>query len=125
MQGDQVFMPATLYVPTPLRKLTNGQSKVLLPANNVAELLDTANVAFPGFRDRVLDSDGEIKRFVNVFVNGVDVRSLQGKATPVRDGDEVSVIPAMAGGSAASDELTGNGLSVSLGFPKPSRRLFF
>ncbi len=94
-------MPATLYVPTPLRKLTNGQSKVLLPAtNNVAALLDIANTAFPGFRDRVLDSDGEIKRFVNVFVNGVDVRTLQGKSTPVHDGDEVSVIPAMAGGSA-------------------------
>ncbi len=93
-------MPATLYVPTPLRKLTNGQSKVQFTATNVADLLDTANNQFPGLRDRVLDSDGEIKRFVNVFVNGVDVRTLQGKATPVHDGDEVSVIPAMAGGSA-------------------------
>ena len=92
-------MPATLYVPTPLRKLTNGQSKVQFTATNVAELLDTANTHFPGFGDHVLDSDGEIKRFINVFVNGVDVRSLQGKATPVHDGDEVSVIPAMAGGS--------------------------
>ncbi len=91
-------MSATLYVPTPLRKLTKGQSKIQFAATNVAELLDTANNQFPGFRDRVLDSDGEIKRFVNVFVNGVDVRTLQGKATPVRDGDEVSVIPAMAGG---------------------------
>jgi molybdopterin synthase sulfur carrier subunit len=92
-------MAATLYVPTPLRKLTNGKSKVKFSASSVDDIIARADVEFPGFRDRVLDSDGEIKRFVNVFVNGVDVRTLQGKATPVKDGDEVSVIPAMAGGS--------------------------
>ena len=63
------------------------------------DIITRADSEFPGFRERVLDSDGEIKRFVNVFVNGVDIRTLQGKATPVRDGDEVSVIPAMAGGA--------------------------
>lgn len=98
-------MSATLFVPTPLRKLTNGQSKVQFTATNISELLDTADTQFPGFRDRVLDSNGEIKRFINVFVNGVDVRTLQGKATPVHDGDQVSVIPAMAGGSASPDAL--------------------
>ncbi len=92
-------MAAILYVPTPLRKLTNGKSKVEFSASNVDDMIVRADVEFPGFRDRVMDSDGEIKRFVNVFVNGVDVRSLQGKATPVKDGDEVSVIPAMAGGA--------------------------
>jgi molybdopterin synthase sulfur carrier subunit len=92
-------MAATLYVPTPLRKLTNGKSKVEFSASNVDDIIARADVEFPGFRERVMDDDGEIKRFVNVFVNGVDVRTLQGKATPVKDGDEVSVIPAMAGGS--------------------------
>jgi molybdopterin synthase sulfur carrier subunit len=91
-------MAATLYVPTPLRKLTNGKSKVEFSASNVDDMIACADSEFPGFRDRVMDSDGEIKRFVIVFVNGVDVRALQGKATPVKDGDEVSVIPAMAGG---------------------------
>jgi sulfur-carrier protein len=91
-------MSATLYVPTPLRKLSNGQSKIQFDAANVAELIERAESKYPGFRERILDSDGEIKRFINVFVNGVDVRTLQGKATAVKDGDEVSVIPAMAGG---------------------------
>lgn len=93
-------MSATLYVPTPLRKLTNGQAKVQLSAANISEIIDRAESMYPGFRERVIGDDGEIKRFINVFVNGTDIRSLQGKATPVRDGDEVSVIPAMAGGRA-------------------------
>ncbi len=93
-------MAATLYVPTPLRKLTNGKSKVEFSASSVGDIIARADAEFPGFRDRVLDSDGEIKRFVNVFVNGVDVRTMQGKATPVKDGDQVSVIPAMAGGAS-------------------------
>ncbi len=92
-------MATTIFVPTPLRKLTNGQSKVQLTGANVADLIERAETQYPGFRERVLDGDGEVKRFINVFVNGVDIRTLQGKATPVKDGDEVSVIPAMAGGS--------------------------
>jgi molybdopterin synthase sulfur carrier subunit len=95
--GDQV--PATLYVPTPLRKLTGGKPKVVIAAATVAELIERMEVASPGFSERVLDSDGEIKRFINVFVNGTDVRTLQGKATPIKDNDEVSIIPAMAGGT--------------------------
>ena len=97
-------MAATLYVPTPLRKLTNGQSKVPVAATSIADLIERADAEFPGFRDRVLDADGEVKRFINVFVNGVDVRTLQGKATLVKDGDEVSVIPAMAGGCALESQ---------------------
>jgi molybdopterin synthase sulfur carrier subunit len=91
-------MSATLYVPTPLRKLTSGQSKVQLAATNIAEMIERADAQYPGFRARVLDDNGEVKRFINVFVNGVDIRTLQGKQTPIKEGDEVSVIPAMAGG---------------------------
>ena len=95
--GEKV--PATLYVPTPLRKLTGGKSKVIVAAATVAELIERMETENPGFSERVLDSDGEIKRFINVFINGTDVRTLQGKATPVKDDDEVSIIPAMAGGN--------------------------
>ena len=91
-------MAATLFVPTPLRKITNGQSKVEINPGNIAEIIERAEKQYPGFRARVIGEDGEIKRFINVFVNGTDIRTLQGKATPVKDGDEVSVIPAMAGG---------------------------
>ena len=91
-------MSATLYVPTPLRKLTSGQSKVQLAATNIAEMIERADAQYPGFRARVLDDNGEVKRFIKVFVNGVDIRTLQGKQTPIKEGDEVSVIPAMAGG---------------------------
>ncbi len=91
-------MPTTLFVPTPLRKLTGGKSKVEIHAANIAALIDHAEAQYPGFRERVLNNEGEIKTFINVFVNGVDIRTLQGKATPIREGDEVSVIPAMAGG---------------------------
>jgi thiosulfate/3-mercaptopyruvate sulfurtransferase len=91
-------MSATIFIPTPLRKITGGQTKIQIDASTLQEAIDRADAAYPGFRERVLDTDGEVKRFINVFVNGVDVRKLQGRATPVKDGDEVAVIPAMAGG---------------------------
>jgi molybdopterin synthase sulfur carrier subunit len=94
------MVSATLFVPTPLRKITEGKSKVTVEAATVIDVINRMETDYPGFRDRVLESDGEIKRFINVFVNGVDVRTLQGKGTPVKDNDEVAIIPAMAGGSA-------------------------
>ena len=91
-------MSATLFVPTPLRQVTRGQAKLQITAATLQEVIEHADEAYPGFRDRVLDGNGEIKRFINIFVNGVDVRKLEGRATRVQDGDEVAVIPAMAGG---------------------------
>ena len=88
----------TLFVPTPIRRLTGGKSKVQVQATTVSELITHAEKEYPGFRDRVIDADGHIKRFINIFVNGADIRTLQGQQTPVKDGDEVSVVPAMAGG---------------------------
>lgn len=90
---------ATVFVPTPMRKLTGGQGKIQIHANTLQEIIEHAEATYPGFRERVLDNQGEIKRFINVFVNGVDVRKLQGRATPVHEKDEVAVIPAMAGGA--------------------------
>ena len=91
---------ATVYVPTPLRRLTGGQSKVQVQGSTVAEIIENLEAAFPGFKDRLCDEQGEIKRFINVFVNGEEIRTLQGDQTPVADEDEVSIIPAMAGGTA-------------------------
>lgn len=91
-------MSATIFVPTPLRKITGGQGKIQVNASTLQEAIERAEATYPGFRERVLDADGEVKRFINVFVNGVDIRKLQGRETPVHDGDEVAVIPAMAGG---------------------------
>lgn len=88
----------TLYVPTPIRRLTGGKAKVQLAATNLQQVIEHAEKEYPGFRDRVLDGDGQVKRFINIFVNGVDIRTLQGQQTIVKDGDEVSVVPAMAGG---------------------------
>jgi thiosulfate/3-mercaptopyruvate sulfurtransferase len=84
--------------------VTNGQAKIQVAAATLQEAIDRAEENYPGFRERVLDNSGEIKRFINVFVNGVDVRKLQGRSTPVQDGDEVAVIPAMAGGSEHAPE---------------------
>lgn len=93
---------ATIFVPTPMRKLTGGQGKIQIHATTLLEAIEHADASYPGFRERVLDNEGEIKRFINVFVNGVDIRKLQGAETPVHDDDEVAVIPAMAGGVCAA-----------------------
>lgn len=89
---------ATVLVPSPLRRLTGGQSKVDVAAVDVGGLIQALNSDYPGVAEKLLDGSGEIKRFINVFVNDDEVRSLQGLATPVRDDDRVSIVPAMAGG---------------------------
>jgi len=85
-------------IPTPLRQYTGGEARVQGAGDSVAVVLDDLNARFPGIRDRICEANGEIRRFVNVFVNGENVRKLQGAATPVKSGDEVGIIPAMAGG---------------------------
>jgi sulfur-carrier protein len=90
-------MPSVL-IPTPLRKLTNDLELVQAAGSNVGELLDNLDRAFPGLKERVCDEQGNVRRFVNVFVNGEDIRFLEEKATPVKDADEVSIVPAIAGG---------------------------
>lgn len=90
-------MPSVL-IPTPLRKLTNDLDLVQATGSNVGELLDNLDRAFPGLKERVCDEQGNVRRFVNVFVNGEDIRFLEEKATPVKEADEVSIVPAIAGG---------------------------
>lgn len=91
-------MPVTVLIPTPLRKLTNDQETVSADGLSVGEVLDDLGRRFPGILERICDADGELRRFVNVYVNGEDVRFEGGKAAAVQDGDELSIVPAIAGG---------------------------
>lgn len=92
-------MTATVRVPTTLRTLTSGASEVQVDGSTVGEVFDALESAHPGFRERLLDDDGGLRRFVNVFVADDDVRFLQGMDTPVPDDSTVSIIPAVAGGA--------------------------
>jgi sulfur-carrier protein len=92
-------MPVTVRIPTTLRSLTGGNAEVQVDGTTVGEVLGNLDGAHPGFRDRLLDDDGGLRRFVNVFVADDDVRYLQGLETPVPEGETVAIIPAVAGGS--------------------------
>ncbi|NDC79398.1 MAG: MoaD/ThiS family protein, partial [Chitinophagia bacterium] len=85
-------------IPAPLRKLTNNQEEVPATGTNLGAILDELNRTYPGFGERILDEQGEIRRFVNIFVNDEDVRFLQERKTPVNDADVISIVPAIAGG---------------------------
>ena len=91
-------MSVIVRIPTTLRPVAGGQSEVKVEGATLAEVLDGLDAAHPGFRDRLLDDQGALRRFVNVFVADDDVRYLQGLDTPVTDGETVSIIPAVAGG---------------------------
>lgn len=85
-------------IPTPLRPLTKGQGEVEAAAASIVEMIETLNRAHPGLKDRLCDESGELRRFVNIYVNEEDIRFLKGKETSLKDGDEVSIVPAIAGG---------------------------
>ncbi len=86
-------------IPTPLRPLTKGQGEVETNAASVLDMIEALNTAHPGIKDRLCDDTGELRRFVNIYVNEEDIRFLKGKETSLKDGDEVSIVPAIAGGS--------------------------
>ena len=91
-------MAVTVHVPTPLRKLTGNQSEVQAEAATVAELVDNLESAHAGIKEKLLDESGDIRRYVNIYVNDEDIRFLDGKDTSLRDGDSVSIVPVIAGG---------------------------
>jgi len=91
-------MSVSVRIPTPLRKLTGGADEVAIEGANVGEVIENLEAAHPGLKERLCDDAGEIRRFVNVYVNDEDVRFLEGRATVLKDGDEVSIVPAIAGG---------------------------
>lgn len=109
-------MAVKVLIPTPLQKLTNGKAEVELPqipccaafkvettsldtnARNISGLIEELDTQYSGFKERICDENGKIRRFINIYVNGEDIRFLQGEATNVEDSAEVSIVPAIAGG---------------------------
>ena len=91
-------MAVIVRIPTPLQRLTNGQAEVQCEGTTVTELLNDLEKRYPGVKERICDEQGKLRRFVNVFVNEEDIRFMQGDQTAVKEGDEVSIIPAIAGG---------------------------
>jgi molybdopterin synthase sulfur carrier subunit len=89
---------SAVWIPQVLRSAVGGQKQVELSGGNVRELVDALVAKFPALRQQLLTEDGDLNRFVNVYVNGQDVRYLNGLDTPVADRDEVRLLPAMAGG---------------------------
>lgn len=85
-------------IPTPLRKLTNDLEIVQASGATIAEVFASLDLAFPGLKERICDDQGQVRRFVNVFVNDEDIRFLEESQTPVKDSDEISIVPAIAGG---------------------------
>ena len=92
-------MAVTVRIPTPLQRLTDGKGEVTCAGSTVTELLADLEKRYPGIKERICDEEGKLRRFVNVFVNEEDIRFLQGDQTAIKDGDDVSIIPAIAGGA--------------------------
>jgi len=78
--------------------MTNNLDTVHAEGSTISEVIDNLNLQFPGIKERLADDQGNLRRFVNIYINGEDVRFLEDKATPVKDGDEISIVPAIAGG---------------------------
>ncbi|HLC41383.1 MAG TPA: MoaD family protein [Methylomirabilota bacterium] len=94
-------MGVSVYIPTPFRRVTQDKSKVELDVSSVEQLLNELEKSFSGMKGLVRDDAGEIHNHVNIYVNNEAIDALQGLATPLKDGDEVSIIPAIAGGRSA------------------------
>ena len=91
-------MSVKIRIPTPLQKLTNNQSEVEVSGNDVKAALASLEEKHPGLRERLYDEKGTLRRFINFYVNDEDIRFLKSEETPLKDGDEVSIVPAIAGG---------------------------
>lgn len=92
-------MAVNVIIPTPLRNLTNGQDTVQAEGANVTEIVKNLEATYPGIGNRLYDDGGNLRRFINFYVNGEDIRFLESGNTPLKDGDELSIVPAVAGGS--------------------------
>jgi sulfur-carrier protein len=94
-------MPISVRIPTPLRKFTGGAESVTASGATVAAIVQDVEGRHPGLKERICDDAGKVRRFVNVYVNGEDIRFLSSLDTAVKDGDEISIVPAIAGGTGA------------------------
>ena len=91
-------MSVTVRIPTPLRNLTKDQADVKVEGATVGEMFDNLETQYPGIKERLMDEKGEVRRFVNVYVNEEDIRFLDGVKTALKAGDSVAIVPAIAGG---------------------------
>ncbi len=91
-------MPIPVTIPTPLRNLTGGADTVQTEGATIGALLDNLDAAYPGIKARICDESGAVRRFVNIYVNGEDIRFLEEKETAIKETDEISIVPAIAGG---------------------------
>ncbi len=91
-------MAATIRIPTPLRKYTQGQDEVKVDGGTIEQVLAALEQSAPGIKERICDESGKVRRFVNIFVGDEDIRFLDNLQSVVKDGDEVSIVPAIAGG---------------------------
>jgi sulfur-carrier protein len=91
-------MAQKVRIPTPLRKLTNNEEVVEVSASTIGDAISELQTRYPGIKERLVDETGAVRRFVNVYVNEEDIRFLQNQQTSLKDGDEISIIPAIAGG---------------------------
>ncbi len=92
-------MSVVVRIPTPLRGMTNGQGKVEVAASSMGGLIDQLDEAYPGIKARLVDESGQLHYYVNLYLNGEDVRFMDGLGTSANSGDEVSIVPSVAGGS--------------------------
>ncbi|MDH5457360.1 MAG: MoaD/ThiS family protein [Nitrospinota bacterium] len=91
-------MPVKVRIPTPLMKLTNNQAEISAEGATIADILNNLESQFPGIKERICEENGTPRRFINIYLNEEDIRFLEGEKTPIKDGDEISIIPAIAGG---------------------------
>jgi len=97
-RDKEIHMAVLVRIPTPLRSLTKGAADVQATADTVTDLIEDLERQYPGLRDRLVEENGELRRFVNIYVNQEDIRFLQGEKTALKEGDEVVIVPAIAGG---------------------------
>lgn len=91
-------MPVKVRIPTPLRKLTNGADEVAAEGANINEVINNMEKNYPGLKERICEPDGKLRRFVNLYLNDEDIRFIKNMETELKDNDELSIIPAIAGG---------------------------
>ncbi len=93
-------MSVKVRIPTPLRSLTNGSEEVIVEGNSIKEVIDNLETNYEGFKARLCDENGQIRRFINFYLNDEDIRFKDNQDTQVSDGDQISIVPAIAGGKA-------------------------
>lgn len=91
---------STIRIPAPLRQLTKGEAEISVVAETVAQAVDMLNAKYPGIKERIFDQSGQLHKFINIYVNGEDIRFLDNVETKIAEGDEISIIPAIAGGAS-------------------------